>query len=142
MNAHRRQYQYVYHHRQVYHVIPGYAVLVSMCIFMLPMLKLAAEHVQLPTVDSLDPIIQWHLHPHHVTFSHATVVLTSLNNVLPAIALQNRGVRSNIGCLSSHFSICRVPPNLVPVPACVGRVVLVLLLLMSGDIELNPGPVG
>ena len=40
-----------------------------------------------------------------------------------------------------------VPPGLVPgVPSGLGRmvvlVVVILLLLMSGDIEMNPGPLG
>lgn len=56
-------------------------------------------------------------------------------------------VRAYIGCLPhppSHFGVCHVLPVLVPsVPAGVGRMVvliLTLLLLMSGDIEMNPGP--
>ena len=70
--------------------------------------------------------------------------------ILPAMALQNEIVKSNIWCLSrssSHASVHRVSFSPVfSVPSGLGRMVVgavvVLLLLMSGDIETNPGPVG
>ena len=82
-------------------------------------------------------------------------MLPSLNNVLPAIAFENRIAWSNNGYQSTHFRVCRVAVSLVSaayvslsriVPTGLGRrvvrVVVLLLLLMSGDIETNPGPVG
>ena len=47
-------------------------------------------------------------------------------------------------CLHIHM----VPGHALPVTVCVftqpllGRVVILLLLILSGDIETNPGPVG
>ena len=80
-----------------------------------------------------------------MTFNHTPLLLPSLNNVLPAMV-----VRSNIGCASyssSNSGVHHVPLILhLDFPSGLGRrvvgVVLVLLLLMSGDIETNPGPVG
>ena len=73
------------------------------------------------------------------------MVLPSLSNVLPAVILQNR---LNIGCplnTLAQSGVHCVPPNL-SLASGLGRrvvgVVLVLLLLLSGDIETNPGPVG
>jgi len=77
-------------------------------------------------------------------------MLPSLNNILPAMALQNEIVKSNIWCLlpsSSSTSVRHVScsPGF-GVPSGLGRMVVaavvVLLLLMSGDIEMNPGPIG
>ena len=119
------------------------AILVGASILMLPMLELAAERAQLTTMYYTN---HWHVHPRHVTFSH-THLLPSLNNVLPAMVLQNRVAWSNIKCLSytsSHSSVRHVSHN--PAPTSLGRrlvgAVVLLLLLMSGDIEMNPGPVG
>ena len=132
---------------QLGHMTSGHAFLVAMCIFMLPMLLVAAEHATLASADHMNPIDQWciHLHP-----THAPLMLPFLNNILPAMGLQNGIVKSNIWCLSrssSHASVCRVysSPGF-SVPPGLGRMVVgtvvVLLLLMSGDIEINPGPVG
>ena len=78
--------------------------------------------------------------------SHTPLVLPSLNNVLPAMVLQNR---VNIKRLSHTSSVRRVSLSPAPtVPAGLRRrvvvvvVVVLLVLLMSGDIETNPGPVG
>ena len=146
MKAYRRPRLYTYQHCQLGHVSPGLSLLVSVCVLMLPMLGLADEHVQLTTTYQLSPIHQCYVHPRHVTFSHTPLLLPSLNNVLPAMALQNRVARSKIECpsyTSSHSGLCHVFPNL---PTGLGRrvvgVVLTLLLLLSGDIETNPGPVG
>ena len=80
----------------------------------------------------------------HMTFRHKPLVLPSLNNVLPAIAFENRIAWSNIGYQSTHSRVCHVAIS--PAPTGLGRrvvgVVVLLLLLMSGDIETNPGPVG
>ena len=135
---------------QLGHVTSGHAFLVAMCIFMLPMLIVAAEHVQLATTDHMNPTGQWCIHLHHTTFKHAFVMLPSLNNPLPAMALQNEIVKSNIWCLSrssSHASVHRVSSSQgFSIPSGLRRmvveVVVVLLLLMSGDIETNPGPAG
>ena len=105
---------------------------------MLPMLELAAEHVQLKTIYYKNCIA--YVHSRHMTFSHTPF----LSNVLPAIVLQNRVAWLNSKC-PSHSRVCHVSPN-PAVPTGLGRrvvgVVVLLLLLMSGDIETNPGPVG
>ena len=148
MKGYRRPFQrprqYIYHHCQLGHVTPGLSLLVSVCILMLPMLGLVDEHVQLTTMD---PIKQFHVRPHHMTFSHTPMVLPSLSNILPAMILQNRAMRLNIGCPSytlSQSGVCHVSPCL-NLPSGLERrvvcMVLVLLLLLSGDIETNPGPV-
>ena len=107
---------------------------------MLPMLELVlTEHVQLATTCYIN-----HVHPRHMTFSH-THLLPFLSNILPAMVLQNKVVWSNIKCLSSshckvyHVSLSQAPTGLM---RRVVVVVVLLLLLMSGDIEMNPGPVG
>ena len=150
MKAYRRPPQYIYHPCQPGRVAPGLGLLVSVCVLMLPMLVLMDEHVQLTTMNHTNPINQWSVHTHHMTFNHTPLLLPSLNNLLPAMALQSRVARSNIGCASyssSHSGVRHVPPILHPdLPSGLGRrvvgVVLVLLLLLSGDIETNPGPVG
>ena len=92
----------------------------------------------------MNPINQWGVHSRHMTFRHTPLVLIlpSLDNVLPAMALQNRVVLSNIGCPSYTSSQSGVHHIL---PFGLGRMVvgmvLSLLLLLSGDIETNPGPV-
>ena len=138
----RQQHQYIYRHSQLGHVIPGYAILVAVCIFMLPMLEVAAEHKQLTTIHHSNPA------GGHLVFSHTPpLVLPSFSNLLPAMVLQNRVVRSNM-CLSrsfSHSSICPIFFGLcLSVSYSLKKVVMVvvLLLLLSGDIETNPGPVG
>ena len=117
---------------------------------MLPMLVVAAEHATLASADHMNPINQWCIHLHPTTFKHAPLMLPSLNNILPAMGLQNDIVRSNIWYLSrssSHAGVRRVysSPGFSVSPS-LGRMVVgavvVLLLLMSGDIEINPGPVG
>ena len=145
MNAYRRPQQYIHHHCQLCHVSLGCAFVVSVCILMLPVLGLAAEHLQIAT-DHLNPLDQWHFK----TFSHAPLVIPSLNNLLPVMVLQNREMRLNGGCQPSNLSILRFflgPSAVLPgLSAAVGRravgVVVILLLLMSGDIETNPGPLG
>ena len=142
MKAYRKQRQYIYRHCQLCHVTRSCAVIVGVCILMLPMLELATEHVQLTTTYYMDSIN--HVCPCHMTFSHKPLVLPSLNNVLPAIAFENRIAWSNIGYQSTHSRVCHVAIS--PAPTGLGRrvvgVVVLLLLLMSGDIETNPGPVG
>ena len=135
---------------QLRHVNPGHAFPLAMCIFMLPMLALAAEHVQLAATNHMNPMDQWCIHLHRTTFKHVPLMLPSLNYVLPAMALQNEIVKSNIWCLSyssSHASVHHVSfSSGFIIPSGLGRMVVgavvVLLLLMSGDIEMNPGPVG
>ena len=150
---------------QLGHVTCGHAFLLAVCVIMLPMLAVIAEHAHLATTGHMNPMDQWCMHPRHTTFKHAPLVLPSLNNILPAMALQNGIVKLNIWCLSrssSHASVCHVSSSqglsvssglgrivvgrMVVGRMVVGRmvvgVVVVLLLLMSGDIETNPGPVG
>ena len=145
MKAYRKQRQYIYRHCQLCHVTTSCAVIVVVCILMLPMLELATEHVQLIATCYMN-----HVPPPCMTFSHTPLELPSLNNVLPAMVLQNQQEWSNIkcsSCTSPHSRVCRFP--LSPgstIPSGLGRrvvgVVVLLLLLMSGDIETNPGPVG
>ena len=145
MNAYRRPQQYIHHHCQLCHVSLGCAFVVSVCILMLPVLGLAAEHLPIAT-DHLNPLDQWHFK----TFSHAPLVIPSLNNLLPVMVLQNREMRLNGGCQPSNLSILRFflgPSAVLPgLSAAVWRravgVAVILLLLMSGDIETNPGPLG
>ena len=138
----RRQHRYIYCHYQLGHVTSGCAILVVVCISMLPMLEIAAEHAQLMTTHN--NVYQC---GGHVTFSHSHLVLPSLKNVLPAMVLQNRAVRSNMHLSHSlyHSSVGHVFFSLGLSVSyslkAVGKVV-VLLLLLSGDIETNPGPDG
>ena len=112
---------------------------------MLPMLELATKHVQLTTMHCVDSIN--HVHACPMTFANKPLVLPSLNNVLPAIAFENRIAWSNIGYQSTHSRVSHAAISPAPTaPTGLGRrlvgVVVLLLLLMSGDIETNPGPVG
>ena len=104
---------------------------------MLPMLELATEHVQLATMYYME-----HIDPGHMSFSHTPLALPSLRDVLPAMVLQKGVARSN-SITSSHSSHVSLS---LTVPSGLGRrvvgVVVLLLLLMSGDIETNPGPLG
>ena len=131
---------------QLGHVTPGHAFLLAVCVIMLPMLAFTAEHAHLATTDRMNPMDQWCIHPRHTTFKHAPLMLPSFNNILPAMALQNGIVKSNIWCLScssSHANVRRVSSSQsLSVSSGLGKMVVVLLLLMSGDIETNPGPVG
>ena len=154
MKAYRRPRQYIYHPCQLGHVSPGLSLLVSVCVLMLPMLGLVDEHAQLTTMYHMNTINQWNVHSLHMTFRQTPLVLIlpSLDNVLPAVALQNRITRSIIGCpsyTSSQSGVYRTLPILhLDLPSGLGKrvvahgVVLLLLLLLSGDIETNPGPVG
>ena len=138
VRAYRRQHQYVYRHCQLGHVVPGHAILVVVCIFMLPMLEVAALLTTIHHTNSAD------LHHCHVTFCYSPLVLPSFSNVLPAMALQNNVVKY-LSRSFSHSSICHVCFGLCfGVSSCLKVVVMVvfLLLLLSGDIETNPGPVG
>ena len=144
MKAHRKQRQYIYRHCQLCHVTTSYALIVGLCVLMLPMLELATEHVQLTTACHINRVL-----PPCMTFSHTPLELPSLINVLPAMVLQNQPAWSNIkgsSCTSPHSRVCHaaLSPSSA-IPSGLGRRVmglLLLLLLMSGDIETNPGPVG
>lgn len=144
VNTYRSSQKHIYHnHCQLSNTTPGCTLLISVCIFMLPELGLAAEHVQITTMYHMNFInVSW-----HVTFICAPLTLPSLSNVLPAIILQNQVVWSNIrlqSCGSSHSNIS--PSLCLNVLSGTGRRVVevwvVLLLLLSGDVEVNPGPVG
>ena len=128
---------------QLSHVTPSFAVPLAMCILMLPLLVVVNKHVQLTMSD---PTFQCG----HMTLNTTPLVLPSLDNVLPAMTLQNRVARLKTGytsCLSFHSGVqsgsssmsCRVYFRRT---LRVVRVVVALLLLLSGDIELNPGPLG
>ena len=142
VSASQKKHQYMYCHC---HVIPGHAILAAVCIFMLPMLEVAAEHKLLTTTHHTNPADKCC----HVTFSDSPLVLPSLDNMLPAMVLQNRVVWTNIHShllhSLSHSSICHVFLKLglsVSYSLKVVGMVVVLLLLLSGDIETNPGPDG
>ena len=123
----------MYQHYQPGHVTPRHPLLVLVCIFIL-------------TTDHSKSIKQWHAYPRQMTFSHSPLALTFLNNVLPAMVLQSRVVRMKIGCTFSFHPVHHVLPSLgLSVPSGLKRavivgVVVILLLLLSGDIEMNPGP--
>ena len=146
------QRNYHLHQCQLGHVNPGTALLISVCILMLPMVQLSTEHVQLAITYQVNPFNQWYAHQHHLNISHTPLVLPgSLGNVLPAIVLQNSVVSLNISCpsyyTSFHSSVPHTPSSLhFNLLSDLGRsvvgVVLALLMLLSGDIETNPGPLG
>ena len=142
MKAYRKQRQYIYRHCQLCHVTTSCALIVGVCILMLPMLELATKHVQLTTTCHIN-----HVHPPRMTFSNTPLELPSLNDVLPAMVLQNQLASSNVTYPSYRSSYSNVHSvSLSLTPTGLGRrvvgVVVLLLLLMSGDIETNPGPVG
>ena len=136
MKGYRRPRQYIYHPFQLGHVSPGLSLLVSVCLLMLPMLGLVDEHVQLTTLCHDD-----------MTSYHTSLVLPSLNNVIPTMVLQNTVVRMSVSC--PLYTLLRTGVRHVfsiDLPSGLERrvvgVLVVLLLLLSGDIETNPGPVG
>ena len=133
-----------HHSYQLNNVAPSHALPLVVCILMLSMLVVAVEHVQLATMYQMNPIDRCS----HMTFSRASLVLPSLDNVLPAMVLQNRVVRVNTGYMlcSSSYSIARCVSSSLDLKmySSLGSramgVVMLLLLWLSGDIELNPGP--
>ena len=147
MKAYQRPRQYFHHPCQLGHVSPGLSLLVSVCVLMLPMLGLVDEHVQLTTMYHMSPTHQCYVHPCHMTSNHIPLLLPSVNNVLPAMALQNRVVNLNIrspfytSSSTAHDST-RLALTILPGLLKILALVLVLLLLLSGDIETNPGPLG
>ena len=66
-----------------------------------------------------------------------------LNNTVPAMGIQNGLARSNIRCLSFYSSTYVFPSPTLTFPFGLGRMVMLvavaLLVLMSGDVEINPG---
>ena len=113
------------------------------------MLGLVDEHVQLTTVYHMNPIHQCYVHQchDHMTSCHTSLVLPSLNNVIPTMVLQNTIVRMSVRCpLYTLFRTGVRHVFSISLPSDLERrvmgVVFVLLLLLSGDIETNPGPVG
>jgi len=99
---------------------------------MLLILVPAAEHVQLTTTEPIK------------RFRYASLVLPPLDNVLPVLVLQ-LNIRG-LPCCPSHSGVHQVScdPGL-SVPSGLGRIavgVISLLIILSGDIETNPGPIG
>ena len=141
----RSPQKHIYHNYcQLSNTTPGCTLLIAVCIFMLPELKQAVKCVHITTMYHVNFIDWWY---GNVTFIHAPLTLPSLNNILPAIILQNKVVWSNIRFRSRTSSHSTVSPSLcLNVLSGIGRRVIevwvVLLLLLSGDIETNPGPVG
>ena len=148
MKAFRKQWEHNYRQPcHIIHVTPAHALIWGVCILMLPVLELATEHVQLTTTCRMNPINQCPLSRVCMTFSHIPLSLhiPSLNNVLPAMVLQNRGNSRCSAYISLHSSVHHI--SFSPSPSSLGKrvvvvVVVLLLLLMSGDVETNPGPVG
>ena len=145
--AYRKQRQFVYHTCELCHVSPGNALVIAVCILMLPMVRLTAEHAQLATAYHMTQTDQWHVDQHHNRFGHAPLVLFSLSNVLTAMVLQNSVVWLSISFPLNALSVHHTPFSLhLHLLSGLGRkvvaVVFPLLLLLSGDIETNPGPVG
>ena len=140
MKAYRKQRKYIYRQCQLCHVTTSYALIVGVCILMPPMLELATEHVQLTTMCYMNHIN--HVAPPSMNFNHTPLELPSLNNVLPAMVLQNQLAWSNIKCSTYTSPHSRVCPGSTGLGRRMVGVVMFLLLLMSGDIEMNPGPVG
>lgn len=155
MRASRRslpQYINFQYQCQLGHMSPGHTLLLAVCILVVPMLEVATEHVQLNTTGHRNHTRpdQWYIHTCHM-IRHAHLVLPSLHSILPAMVLQNDVVKSNMWCLSyssSHSSVHCVSFSLgLSVLSGLGRrvvgiVVLLLLVLLSGDVETNPGPIG
>ena len=85
-------------HHQLSHVTLNYSLPLAVCVLMLPMLVVAVEHMQLATTYRMNPLDRCSL----MTFIRTPLVLPSLNNLLPAMVLQSRGVRLNTGyaCVS------------------------------------------
>ena len=144
VSACQRKHQYI--HRQLGHMIPGHAILVAVCIFMLPMLEVAAEHKQLTTAHHTNPADQC---GGHATFCHFPPVFPFLGNVLPAVVLQNKVVKPQMHLSHSlcHSRLSSIHHVFFSLGLSVSyslkiMVVVVLLLLLSGDIETNPGPDG
>ena len=107
MKAYQKQQQFMYHHCELCHVTPENALVIAVCILMLPMVQLTAEHAQLATTYHMTPADQWLVHRHDITICHnplVHVVLSSLSNVLPMMVLQNSIVSSFPLNTSSHFS--------------------------------------
>ena len=135
-------------HHQLSHVTLNYSLPLAVCILMLPMLVVAVEHMQLATTYRMNPLDRCN----HMTFIWTPLVLPTPNNVLPAMVLQSRGVRLNTGyasCFSSYTYINVQSVSLTlslrvffSVARTVVAVVVILRLLLSGDVELNPGPLG
>ena len=110
MKANHRPRQYIYHPCQLGHMSPGLSLLVSVCVLTLPMLGLVDEHAHLTTMYHMNTINQWNVHSRHMTFRQTPLVLIlpSFDNVLPAMALQNR-VTSSLGVhLIPHPSLVSV----------------------------------
>ena len=144
VKAYRRQQHYIHYHCQLGHVTPGNALLVSVCLLMLPVLGLTTEHVQLATMYHN----HWHVHRCHKSFHNAPLVLPSLSDILSAMGIQNELARSNAMGPSPYSSTYHTSLNPAVIVTfglermVVGLGVMALLLLMSGDVEINPGPVG
>ena len=133
------------HHHQLSHVTLNYSLPLVVCVLMLPMLVVAVEHMPLATTYRMNPLDRCSL----MTFIWTPLVLPTPNNLLPAMVLQNRGVRLNTGYAScfSSYTYTNVPSVSLTLSLrvffSVARTVVVILrLLLSGDVELNPGPLG
>ena len=144
VNASQRQQQYSYHHCQL-GVTLGHLLPVSVY-----MLGFSAEYMQLSTTYHIKFISQWYMyvHPHYMTFRFAAL-LQPVNNVQPTMVIQSRVLWSNIKGFSytlSHFNTSVTVSLQLNFSFSLGsrmaRLVLFLLLLLSGDVELNPGPFG
>ena len=96
----------------------------------------AAEHTQLATTERIE-----HLYPCHMTFQLAPEPW--LDNMLPVMLQLDVICQSHSSFHSSLHHDSHSPG--LSVSSGLERMadeVIVLLLILSGDIETNPGPVG
>ena len=103
MKTYRKQWQYIHGNCLPSHVTLTRAVIWGVCILMLPMLELATEHVHLTTTCRMN-----HINRGPLSRSHTPLVLPSLNNVLPAMVLQNIKSLSYITSVR-HVSLSPAP---------------------------------
>ena len=136
VKAYRKQRQYNFRHCQPCRMNHAQAVICGVCLLLLPMLELATEHVHLTTTCRMN-----HINQGPPSRSHTPLVLPSLNKVVPAMVLQNIKCLSYISSVR-HVSLSPAPTAPTSLGRRVVRMVVLLLLLMSGDIETNPGPFG
>ena len=94
MKAYRKRSrkQYNYHQYQLRQVTPGNALLISVCILMLPMVRLSAEHVQLAINYRVNPINQCCDHRHHMNISHTPLMLVSCPDYFSPSGTRKRGL--------------------------------------------------
>ena len=129
----------VYRHCQLCHVTPTCALIVGVCILMLPMLELANERVQLATMYDRNHINHVHapdLRAHPISqqcaTSHGPPEQSSVVKYQMSVPLQCPLCYAQP---SSHYGYGSEEED-------GGGGGASTTILMSGDVEMNPGPVG